>query len=36
MIDGVVIANQAAGEAVKELGTTTVARDRIVNSFIEC
>lgn len=33
LIDAVVIANQAAGEAVKELGTTTVARDRIVNAF---
>ena len=33
LIDAVVIANQAAGEVVKELGTATVTREQIVNSL---
>ena len=34
LVDSVVIANQAAGEVVKEVGTTTIKTDMIVNSFI--
>lgn len=32
--EAVVIANQAAGEAVKEIGTTAVSADKIINAFI--
>ena len=34
LIDAVVIANQAAGEVIKDLGTSAIAKDRLVNSFI--
>jgi D-beta-D-heptose 7-phosphate kinase/D-beta-D-heptose 1-phosphate adenosyltransferase len=33
LIDSVVIANQGAGEVVKDVGTSTVTRDRISKSF---
>lgn len=35
LVDAVVISNQAAGEVVKELGTATVTREGLVNSFID-
>jgi D-beta-D-heptose 7-phosphate kinase/D-beta-D-heptose 1-phosphate adenosyltransferase len=34
LVDSVVIANQAAGEVVKEVGTTTISTDMIVNSIL--
>ncbi|UCG51560.1 MAG: D-glycero-beta-D-manno-heptose-7-phosphate kinase [Candidatus Latescibacterota bacterium] len=33
LIDAVVVANQAAGEVVKEVGTSTITRDKLLNSF---
>ncbi len=33
IVDAVVIANQAAGEVIKDLGTSTVTRDKLSNSF---
>ncbi|NIM19513.1 MAG: D-glycero-beta-D-manno-heptose-7-phosphate kinase [Candidatus Latescibacteria bacterium] len=33
LVDSVIIANQAAGEAVKEVGTTTVRTDVILSAF---
>lgn len=33
LVDAVVIANQAAGEVVRELGTATLTRERLLNSF---
>jgi bifunctional ADP-heptose synthase (sugar kinase/adenylyltransferase) len=33
LVDAVVIANQAAGEVIKDLGTSAIAKDRLVNSF---
>jgi rfaE bifunctional protein kinase chain/domain len=35
LIDAVVIANQAAGEVVKELGTATLTREHLLKSFAE-
>jgi D-beta-D-heptose 7-phosphate kinase/D-beta-D-heptose 1-phosphate adenosyltransferase len=34
LIDAVVVANQAAGEVVKEVGTSTITKDKLVNAFI--
>ena len=33
LVDAVVISNQAAGEAVKEVGTTTVSTAALINAF---
>jgi D-beta-D-heptose 7-phosphate kinase/D-beta-D-heptose 1-phosphate adenosyltransferase len=33
LFDAVVIANQAAGEVIKDLGTSAIAKDRLFNSF---
>jgi D-beta-D-heptose 7-phosphate kinase/D-beta-D-heptose 1-phosphate adenosyltransferase len=33
VLDAVVLANQAAGQVIKEVGTTAIDRDRLVNSF---
>jgi D-beta-D-heptose 7-phosphate kinase/D-beta-D-heptose 1-phosphate adenosyltransferase len=33
LIDGVVMANQAAGEVIKEVGTSTITKDRLVSAF---
>lgn len=33
LVDGVVIANQAAGEVVKEVGTTTITADALIRTF---
>lgn len=35
VVDAVVIANQAAGEVIKDLGTSAIARDRLVKSFAD-
>jgi rfaE bifunctional protein kinase chain/domain len=35
LVDAVVIANQAAGEVIKDLGTSAIAKDRLVNSFTD-
>ncbi|UCH85082.1 MAG: D-glycero-beta-D-manno-heptose-7-phosphate kinase [Candidatus Latescibacterota bacterium] len=33
LIDAVVVANQAAGVVIKEVGTTTITKDQLYNSF---
>jgi D-beta-D-heptose 7-phosphate kinase/D-beta-D-heptose 1-phosphate adenosyltransferase len=33
LVDAVVIANQAAGEVIKDLGTAAIAKDRLLNAF---
>ncbi len=33
LVDAVVIANQAAGEVIKDLGTSAITVDRLINSF---
>ena len=33
LVDAVVIANQAAGEVIKDLGTSAIARERLINAF---
>jgi len=35
LADAVVIANQAAGEVIKDLGTSAITRDKLLNSCIE-
>ena len=35
VVDAVVIANQAAGEVIKDLGTSAIARDRLVKAFAD-
>jgi D-beta-D-heptose 7-phosphate kinase/D-beta-D-heptose 1-phosphate adenosyltransferase len=35
LVEAVVISNQAAGEVIKELGTSTVTADKLVNSFLD-
>ena len=32
-VDGVILANRAAGEVVKEVGTTAITRDKLVTAF---
>jgi D-beta-D-heptose 7-phosphate kinase/D-beta-D-heptose 1-phosphate adenosyltransferase len=35
LVDAVVIANQAAGEVIKDLGTSAIAVDRLIKSFVD-
>lgn len=34
LVDGVIMANRAAGEVVKEVGTTVITRDVFLNAFV--
>jgi bifunctional ADP-heptose synthase (sugar kinase/adenylyltransferase) len=33
IVDAVILANRAAGEVVKEVGTTAITRDRLLTAF---
>jgi D-beta-D-heptose 7-phosphate kinase/D-beta-D-heptose 1-phosphate adenosyltransferase len=35
LVDAVALANRAAGEVIKEVGTSTITRDRLSNSIYD-